>query len=113
MDKETAQYIVTYYSSLMPYNEKLAWKHYSSILKLEDNNNPKTLATYKRKGWITDEAEILQLVEKGYDNFEMETAQKILEKYSEKIIFNKCPKCDKLARTPLAKQCRYCGNSWH
>lgn len=31
----------------------------------------------------------------------------------EKVFLNNCPKCDKLARTPYAKQCRYCGYNWH
>ena len=26
---------------------------------------------------------------------------------------NNCPKCGKLARTPKAKQCRYCFYNWH
>jgi hypothetical protein len=28
-------------------------------------------------------------------------------------LFNHCPKCGKLARTPLARQCRYCNYDWH
>lgn len=113
MNKETAHYVVTYYFSLMSEEEKLAWKHHSSILKLEDNVNSKTIEMYKRKGWISEENEILKLLEKGYENFERETAKKIFEKHSNQIFFNNCPKCKKLARTPLAKQCRFCGNSWH
>ena len=61
MDKETAKYIVTYFFHLLPDKEKLAWKHHSSILKLEDNNNPK---------------EVIDLLKDGYDKFEIETAKK-------------------------------------
>jgi len=43
MDQDTAHYIVTYFFVLMPENEKIAWKHYSSILKLKGSNNPKML----------------------------------------------------------------------
>jgi hypothetical protein len=113
MEKETAEYIVTYYFDLMPVKERLAWKHHSSILKLEDNSNPNLTELYKRKGWITDEQEILDLLKLGYNNFEKITAIKILENYPEKVFFNKCPKCNKLARTPKAKQCRFCGYNWH
>lgn len=31
----------------------------------------------------------------------------------EKVFLNNCPKCNKLARTPYARQCRHCGHSWH
>lgn len=113
MDKETAEYIVTYFFSLLPEKEKLAWKHHSSILKLEDNNNPKTLEIYKRKGWITDDQGVLDLLKLGYDNFEINTAKKIIENHPDKVFFNECPKCKKLARTPNARQCRFCGFNWH
>jgi len=29
------------------------------------------------------------------------------------VLFNHCPKCGKLARTPFARQCRYCNYDWH
>ena len=113
MDKETAKYIVTYFFHLLPDKEKLAWKHHSSILKLEHNNSPKTIEIYKRKGWITEEKEIIELLKDGYDKFEIDTAKKIIEKYPDKIFLNKCPKCNQLARTPNAKQCRFCRFDWH
>ncbi|MDM1046030.1 hypothetical protein HX004_14465 [Myroides sp. 1354] len=113
MDKETAHYIVTYFFNLLPYKEKLAWKHYASILKLECNENPKAMEMYKSKGWITDDQEILALLKKGYETFEIETAKKIVTRYPTQIFFNTCPKCSKLARTPHAKQCRFCKYTWH
>ncbi|MBB1140635.1 hypothetical protein [Myroides sp. WP-1] len=113
MDKETAHYIVTYFFHLLPYKEKLAWKKYSTILKLESNQNSKGMRMYKSKGWITDDLEIQTLLEKGYENFELETAKKIVERYPTQIFLNTCPKCGKLTRTPHAKQCRFCSYTWH
>lgn len=113
MDKETAKYLVTYFFRLLPDEEKLAWKHHSSLLKLESNDNPKAMEVYKRKGWITDEKKILDILIEGYDKFEERTAEKILKKYPDKIFLNNCPNCNKLARTPYAKQCRFCGCDWH
>jgi hypothetical protein len=28
-------------------------------------------------------------------------------------VLNCCPKCDALAKTPKARQCRYCFHDWH
>jgi hypothetical protein len=113
MDKETAKYIITYFFNLLSDKEKFAWKHQSSILKLEDNDNPNLLEMYKRKGWITNDKEVLDLLIFGNDQFELNTAKRVLEKYPDKIFLNKCPKCNKLARTPNAKQCRFCDYNWH
>jgi ribosomal protein L40E len=40
-------------------------------------------------------------------------AEIILRDFPDKILFNNCPRCGKLARTPQAKQCRHCGYDWH
>ena len=37
----------------------------------------------------------------------------LIKKYGDKIFWNLCPKCEKLARTPKAKQCRFCKYDWH
>ena len=26
---------------------------------------------------------------------------------------NRCPQCHRIVRTPLARQCRWCGHDWH
>lgn len=39
-------------------------------------------------------------------------AERLLKDHGSEIL-NTCPRCEKLARTPLAKQCRHCGFDWH
>lgn len=39
-------------------------------------------------------------------------AERLMKDHGNKIL-NTCPRCEKLARTPLAKQCRHCGFDWH
>jgi len=29
------------------------------------------------------------------------------------VVINRCPKCNGVVRTPLAKQCLVCGHDWH
>ncbi|MDR6564232.1 MULTISPECIES: hypothetical protein [unclassified Arcicella] len=113
MDKQTVKYIMDHYFHLSNDKEKLAWKHYSSSIKLEGNESPKKLEMYKKMGWLTDDNDVLNLLKDGYDNFEENTAKKILATHEDKIFFNRCPNCGLLARTPKAKQCRYCLHDWH
>ena len=39
-------------------------------------------------------------------------AEIIIKNYGDKVFLNNCSKCGELARTPTAKQCRYCENKW-
>jgi hypothetical protein len=101
----------------MTIKEKAAWKHWSTNYKIDNGNydseekkETRRRLSY-RTGWLTKDKEILELLEDGIDEFRRKTAERILK--HEKIEFNNCPKCNKLTRTPKAKQCRFCGYDWH
>lgn len=113
MDNEKANYIISHFRHLMTTQEKLAWRHYASTLKLSGNDNPTMTKMYKMKGWLSDDPNVLDLLQNGYDDFEKNTAKRILINNHEEVFLNNCPKCNKLARTPKAKQCRHCGYDWH
>lgn len=60
---------------------------------------------------MTEDENILKLLENGIDEFEKQVAIRI---DNENVIkYNNCPNCNKLTRTPKAKQCRFCGHDWH
>jgi len=63
--------------------------------------------------WGIKDKEILDLLDNGYEEFKRISADKILKEHKDNVFINNCPKCGRLARTPLAKQCRKCGHNWH
>ena len=105
MDKEQQDYILRYSSHLMTKDEKIAWRHYSTHYKHEiafDKENPR-YKLYLRKGWITENMRILKLLDGGIEDFREKTAVRILKESGSEIVFNYCPKCNKLTRTPFMK----------
>lgn len=117
MKPNKIDYILNYYENLMTKEESLAWRHYSSLIKLGNNENGKSDETrkkfYLKRGWLTENPQILGLLNDGIEEFRRITAERILKDNPGKIKFNNCPECGELARTPKAKQCRYCGHDWH
>ncbi|MFC5873793.1 hypothetical protein SAMN05443633_101274 [Chryseobacterium arachidis] len=111
IDKETISYIISYFGNLMTNNEKLALQHQMYMSKSADNKTLRKIMT--ERGWINNDPETLNLLKQGYEEFEMNVVKRIMSETPEKVFFNNCPKCGKLARTPYAKQCRYCSHSWH
>ncbi|KAB1232315.1 hypothetical protein [Chryseobacterium viscerum] len=111
MDKETVDYIIRYFSKLMNDHETLALNYHMYTSKSSDN--PKLRNMMVERGWIQSDAETANLLKNGYEDFEQNTARRIMNETPAKVFFNNCPKCDKLARTPYARQCRYCGYNWH
>lgn len=113
MDKETASYIINYFTHLLSNEERLAVRHTHSTLKLEGRKDfARAEAIYRRNGWLTDERPILALLDNGIESFEAQVATRILDEYPDEVFLNLCPNCGKLARTPNARQCRHCGNRW-
>ncbi|MFD2967753.1 hypothetical protein [Sphingobacterium bambusae] len=115
MDNERAKYIIGYFSNLLSSVERMAIKHTTSTYKINNSTSDNTSLTkvYRERGWLTSDQNVLDLLKDGYDNFELNVANRILNQDSDKVFFNNCPKCNKLARTPYARQCRHCGHSWH
>ncbi|WP_294283763.1 hypothetical protein [uncultured Chryseobacterium sp.] len=111
MDQETAKYIIRYFGHLMTDDENAALKYQMYMYKSSDNEKQRKIMV--EKGWISQTAETDNLLRKGYEEFEINVAKRITAQAPKDIFFNNCPKCGKLARTPSAKQCRYCGFSWH
>jgi len=111
MDKETANYIRNYFSNLMTDDEKLTLKYHMYTYKTE--GNPKMRKIMVERGWISEQPNIKEYLKDGYEEFELSVAKRIMKEAPEKVFLNNCPKCNKLARTPYARQCRHCGNNWH
>lgn len=103
-------YIYNHYSGFMTEREYKAWKHYSTTYKFEGVELPEML--YKKE-WVTKDEDILRLLDGGFENFKRNIAKRIYAEHWIDIFLNYCPKCNKLARTPAAKQCRYCLHDWH
>lgn len=124
MDLERASYIVRYFPRLMSVDERSAWWHHFAMSKIEqipsglENTEAQEwqrskIEFYKGQNMVSQDAQVLGLLENGYDEFVIATAERVMQEEPAEIFFNDCPNCDALARTPQSKQCRHCGFSWH
>jgi len=117
MEKFAVKYIFDHYSRFMTLKEVAAWKHYNTSFKFEDalKDDPtqRKEKMFLKRGWLSNDPEILKLLENGIENFQQSIAERIVKEHELEIFFNNCKTCGRLARTPFAKQCRYCGLDWH
>jgi hypothetical protein len=65
------------------------------------------------RGLLSNDPDLLKLASEGVDAFVMRTAQRILDQHPKEILFNYCPQCGALAKTPKARQCHFCRHDWH
>ena len=120
MDVEKARYVLRYYGQLMTPPERLAHRH---LMGTDKVTRGRTDAAAQRevansshpvaRDLLSNDPQVLQLASEGIDVFMVRTAQRILDKHSDEMVFNYCPRCGALAKTPKARQCRVCHHDWH
>lgn len=59
------------------------------------------------------DSEIDAIVTDGFLEFRRAVVDRILRDHGSGISFNRCPACQRIVRTPLAKQCMWCKHDWH
>jgi hypothetical protein len=115
-------YVIRYYGHLMTRPERLAYWHLVRTAKAMHGRSDWAAQTEARnklsgrnekvKG-LSDDPEVLNLTREGLGVFVARTAQRILDERRAEVRFNYCCRCGALARTPKARQCRFCRHDWH
>lgn len=92
--------------------EKAVSNHYFAQMKLLKYKDRSQSASDAYYNMASDDPEVLKLLRDGYDKFQERFSQRIYDEHLDELDINRCPKCNGVARTPEAKQCRYCSHSW-
>lgn len=113
MTEEEIEYIFRHYQSLMNVLEHAANSNFFFDEKLR--TYPNTSEGYRKRlqNQRISKPAVLKLMEDGYVNFRRNVAERIMKDHKEGIVFNRCPKCNQIVRTPLARQCNHCFYKWH
>src|SRR5688572_1232 len=111
LSPELIDYIFKYCGKYFWEKELKAHWNLRALIQSEGSN----IAMYKvlqHNEFISADPEILDLIKDGFEVYKIRVATRIFKQYKEELDLNLCPKCGKIARTPRAKQCRFCFYSW-
>jgi len=119
MDSNEARYVFVYHRHLMTEQEWRAYRHLHGTMKATGRSD--AAAQEEAKGtpapWfreqLSDDPQVLFLARDGFEAFMERTAQRIRDEHGDDIVMNRCPRCGGVARTPQARQCRFCRYDWH
>ena len=117
MDSETAGYIYRHYQHLLGADEKSAvWNLHMKRCgnhRMSAGIVKNALDILQKHGWLKGAEDMTRILEEEDTAFEQRVAERIYALPGYQILINSCLRCGQLARTPLARQCRCCGYSWH
>lgn len=107
---ELEDYIYRYCERFMTEDELDAKKAISYGFNTQSES---ILATMRQKGWISDDPRVLAMIADGNQALKDSIIKRVWNEHRHELPLNLCPKCHKIARTPQARQCRYCFHDWH
>jgi len=118
MNKDLRKYLIQHYSGLLSKEENQALNQVCLTKEQEEKwRSPRDkdgiISSKIQDFYGFDNPKVDQLVELGQEVLTTQITTRLLEEYPNDIFLNYCPKCNGLARTPKAKQCRYCYHDWH
>lgn len=114
-----AVYVFCYYGQLMTEQERLAYRHFAGTIKATHGRDDVAAQEEAKTGpshlskMLSDDPDVLRLARNGFSTFVLLTGQRILNEHRNEIVLNRCSRSGGVARTPTARQCRFCRHDWH
>ncbi len=105
-------YVIKYFSRLMTTNELLGFKAVHADSKALEAE-PEMARVVRGRWGSEDNPEVQAALHDGPEAFRDAVFKRLMSEHPEEIFINRCPSCDKICRTPRAKQCRWCYHDWH
>lgn len=111
-EKELDRYVINYYPSLMTQLEFLGQKAVFAEKKAQSTGHEGMVNMLRNKWGGKDNPEVGAMLSDGVAVFLRRVRVRILKEHESEVFINRCPECNKIVKTPMAKLCLWCGFSW-
>lgn len=112
-DDTLTQYVWNNYQHLFTRLEQLGVKAILVEEKASNASNLKIAKLLRDKWGDENDPEVLASLSNGVDIFRQRVRDRVLNEHTDQVFINRCPNCERIVRTPRAKQCLWCSHSWH
>jgi hypothetical protein len=111
-ENERTTYVWNHYSRFFtPLETKAGWAVHADGKAKFDNVKMAEIIWKHHK--LADDPAVMQALADGVEAFRRRTANRVLRDHALEVFVNRCPKCNRVVRTPKAHQCLWCGHDWH
>lgn len=107
-------YVLRYFPHLMTPLERRVVEYTAPIISNSQETKLQSLYKYleERDGHVEDDV-VVDAFKTPYDERVANAVARVISERRSEIVENRCGECQRLARTPVAKQCFWCGHDWH
>ena len=112
-DQALTRYIWNNYMDLMSDTERLVARVARLRAKANASESTKMRDTLLERARALEDKHVEAALQDGFEPFRHAVRKRLLKHYPRRIDLNRCPRCDRIPKTPRAKQCPWCFYSWH
>jgi hypothetical protein len=106
------RYVWDFYGNLMTeFEQRVGWAYWAER-KAAIGHQAMANLILRRRG-ITGDPEAQAALADGVEAFRRRVCQRVLAENGAEVYVNRCASCGRVARTPKARQCEWCGFDWH
>jgi hypothetical protein len=112
-DVELTRYVWHYFMSLMTDFERRVGGAIFGRGKAAASASPQMRRWLSQRWGHVGEPDIEEALADGAEAFRRRVRDRILSEHRSDVFVNRCPRCERVVRTPTARQCFWCGHDWH
>ncbi len=108
-----AHTVLRYHAHLLTDFERKAIVAFDARWRIALASDPEVMHHQLRIAGVFDTPGLGAVMSKGYEAFCRDIAARVLLEQATALVLNRCPRCDRIVRTPRARQCLWCFHDWH
>jgi hypothetical protein len=112
-DDALTNYVLQNFGEWMTPLESQTMKAVHAEEKARRSGSEQVASVIRRRWGELEDDQVARALEHGAESFRRGVRERLLREKAEDIIINRCPSCDRIVRTPRARQCLWCGYDWH
>jgi len=107
-------YVFKHFHHLMTALERRTIEYITPIIQDSDHWKVKRLYGFleERDGHVPDQ-DVIAAFTIPYTTRKEMIIDRLISACIDRVFVNRCPKCNRIARTPAARQCMWCHHDWH
>ena len=112
-DAVLSQYLWHNYAQFFTEPQRAVMKALVGEAKAENIDDPSYAAKVRNLFGSVHAAEVTNSLAPGETQWRQQVSAWLLANRGAEVFVNRCPQCTRIVRTPVARQCLWCGHSWH